>query len=334
MATHPATNFGSRWHWADDLDDFVLEDEIEGPGQDLNNHDHSDTNGAPVKRVAFGAAADRPAAGNEGHLYVSLDSGIFSYDDGVNWHDCFALSGTAVPVADGGTGLTTLTAHAVLVGAGTSDVALVGPGGAGLPLLGGGAAADPAYGQVGTAGIADSAVTSAKIADGTIVTGDLADGAVTSAKIADGSITGGDIAGDTIAGGNIVPGTITATELANPVMGSGESLTAITDNSGGSVGALSAATTITTHGRPVVVLATAGFTCTADGHASLWIKQDSGAWEIVDRFFLRSGSTSDVAMKGWYIFTPAAGSHTYTVGWSHNGSISADQSSIVAFEIA
>src|SRR5438445_7387802 len=49
-------------------------------------------------------------------------------------------------VAGGGTGLSTLTAHAVLVGEGTSAVALVGPGAtAGVPLVSGGSSADPSF---------------------------------------------------------------------------------------------------------------------------------------------------------------------------------------------
>ncbi len=55
----------------------------------------------------------------------------------------FSASGLSVP--QGGTGDTTLTAHAVLVGEGTSPVATVGPGSAGQVLQSGGALADPAY---------------------------------------------------------------------------------------------------------------------------------------------------------------------------------------------
>jgi hypothetical protein len=48
-------------------------------------------------------------------------------------------------VPAGGTGLNTLTAHTVLVGAGTSPVSLVGPGTSGNCLTSGGASADPAF---------------------------------------------------------------------------------------------------------------------------------------------------------------------------------------------
>lgn len=52
-------------------------------------------------------------------------------------------------VGGGGTSVTTLTAHAVVVGEGTSAVAGAGPGTSGQPLLSGGASADPAYGTLG-----------------------------------------------------------------------------------------------------------------------------------------------------------------------------------------
>lgn len=54
--------------------------------------------------------------------------------------------GTAV-VAGGGTGLITLTAHALLVGEGVANVGLVGPGAtSGIPLIAQGSGADPAFG--------------------------------------------------------------------------------------------------------------------------------------------------------------------------------------------
>ncbi|HVI08012.1 MAG TPA: hypothetical protein VND65_06925 [Candidatus Binatia bacterium] len=52
-----------------------------------------------------------------------------------------------LPVANGGTGDATLTAHTALVGEGTSAVVGVGPGTSGYPLLGQGASADPAFKQ-------------------------------------------------------------------------------------------------------------------------------------------------------------------------------------------
>ncbi len=54
-------------------------------------------------------------------------------------------NGTAVDVAHGGTGATTLTAHGVLLGEGTSPVGATAAGSAGQVLQSGGAAADPVY---------------------------------------------------------------------------------------------------------------------------------------------------------------------------------------------
>jgi hypothetical protein len=51
-----------------------------------------------------------------------------------------------VPVPQGGTGDTTLTAHAVLIGEGTSPVAFAGPGTiSGNPLISQGVSADPVF---------------------------------------------------------------------------------------------------------------------------------------------------------------------------------------------
>jgi len=51
-----------------------------------------------------------------------------------------------IPVANGGTGDATLTAHAVLIGEGTSPVAFAAPGATGIPLVSTGATSDPAFG--------------------------------------------------------------------------------------------------------------------------------------------------------------------------------------------
>lgn len=71
-----------------------------------------------------------------------------------------SLSGSGVTgtlgVANGGSGLATLTSHAVEVGAGTSAITQVGPDAtSGQPLLSAGASADPAFGtlDLGGAGI-------------------------------------------------------------------------------------------------------------------------------------------------------------------------------------
>lgn len=55
----------------------------------------------------------------------------------------------AVTVAQGGTGVATLTAHGVVIGEGTSAVAVTAAGTAGQALLSGGAAADPSFQNLG-----------------------------------------------------------------------------------------------------------------------------------------------------------------------------------------
>lgn len=69
-------------------------------------------------------------------------------------------------VAQGGTGRSTLTAHDVVVGAGTSNVALVGPGTAGQVLTSNGASADPSFQSifVSAPGTASSTGTAGQIA--------------------------------------------------------------------------------------------------------------------------------------------------------------------------
>lgn len=56
------------------------------------------------------------------------------------------LPTTVLTVPHGGTGRTTLTAHAVLLGEGTANVNFAAPGAAGIPLVSAGALVDPAFG--------------------------------------------------------------------------------------------------------------------------------------------------------------------------------------------
>jgi len=65
-----------------------------------------------------------------------------------------------VSVAGGGTGVTSITAHDLIVGNGTSAVTLLAPSAtSGVPLISQGAAADPAYGTAVVAGGGTGAVT-------------------------------------------------------------------------------------------------------------------------------------------------------------------------------
>jgi len=73
-----------------------------------------------------------------------------------------AVTGTLV-VSNGGTGLATLTAHNVMIGEGTSNVAFAAPGATtGVALVSTGATTDPAFGQVNVG--SSSAVTGTLLA--------------------------------------------------------------------------------------------------------------------------------------------------------------------------
>ena len=64
------------------------------------------------------------------------------------------ISLNTVTVPFGGTGLTTLTQYAVMLGAGTGNVTFASPGTTGYPLLSNGASANPSFGQLSlTAGV-------------------------------------------------------------------------------------------------------------------------------------------------------------------------------------
>jgi hypothetical protein len=77
---------------------------------------------------------------------------------------------STLPVANGGTGAATITAHGVVVGEGTSAVAATAAGTSGVPLLGSGASADPAFGALslaGGSGVVTGQLPVANIANGT-----------------------------------------------------------------------------------------------------------------------------------------------------------------------
>lgn len=79
------------------------------------------------------AAINQTAAGTAGQALVS---------GGASADPAFGIAG----VNGGGTGLATLTAHAVMLGEGTANVAFAAPSTAGQALISAGAAADPVFG--------------------------------------------------------------------------------------------------------------------------------------------------------------------------------------------
>lgn len=93
-----------------------------------------DTNYKNLTVAAFGN-------GSTTRLFIRTGS------DGADaiWQELGITAGGIATVAEGGTGLGTLTDHAVIVGAGTDPVEFVGPGSAGQVFQSGGASANPAY---------------------------------------------------------------------------------------------------------------------------------------------------------------------------------------------
>lgn len=84
---------------------------------------------------------------------VASDAGITGYAD--VWAAAPSSAVISIPVtpAQGGTGAITLTAHAVLLGEGTSAVGFASPGTAGNVLTSNGASADPTFQAPGAAGV-------------------------------------------------------------------------------------------------------------------------------------------------------------------------------------
>lgn len=80
------------------------------------------------------------------------NQGVLVVYDGANW---WTERGIGVPlpvgIGNGGTGRSTLTAHNVLLGEGTSPVGFAAPGTSGLPLASNGAAADPSFQTISAA---------------------------------------------------------------------------------------------------------------------------------------------------------------------------------------
>jgi hypothetical protein len=84
-----------------------------------------------IENIGAGTATLTPGSGNidgASTLALSQNQGSILFWDGTNWRTVRGLSlPVPVPVTDGGTGDTSLTAHGVLIGEGTSAVAAAGP---------------------------------------------------------------------------------------------------------------------------------------------------------------------------------------------------------------
>ncbi|MCL5875793.1 MAG: tail fiber domain-containing protein [Candidatus Dependentiae bacterium] len=118
-----------------------------------------------VNTLTANTIIDNGAAGNVGQVFIVGAGGKLSPStftpsgvSSVNAGTGITITGTAsnpivnlatpVSVADGGTGNTSLTAHNVLIGQNTANIALVAPGIAGTALVSNGPASDPSFGLV------------------------------------------------------------------------------------------------------------------------------------------------------------------------------------------
>ncbi|HLX18458.1 MAG TPA: hypothetical protein VKS24_24995 [Bradyrhizobium sp.] len=121
-----------------------------------------------VENIGAGAVTITPTVSTiNGSATLTIDQGRGTriYSDGTNWQIMaggVGLAGTPLTVPEGGTGDSTLTAHGVLLGQGTSAVTAVGPTTTGIPLIAKGATSDPAYGTavVGGGGTGATTLTS------------------------------------------------------------------------------------------------------------------------------------------------------------------------------
>jgi hypothetical protein len=91
--------------------------------------------------VQSGATID----GSPSPITLPPNQGVLVVTDGFNWFTVRGMFPVPVPVIDGGTGLTSLTAHNVMLGEGTSPVGFAAPGAAGTVLMSTGLTTDPAF---------------------------------------------------------------------------------------------------------------------------------------------------------------------------------------------
>lgn len=156
-----------------------------------------------------------------------------------------------VSVANGGTGDTTLTAHGVLIGEGTSPVAATSAGTSGQPLLSGGASADPNWGTLSVAfgGTGATTLTGVLTGNGT--------SAITASAVTQFAVL--------VGGASNAVGSIADVAVGQALMSGGVSANPAYTGSPSFSGSVTAATTLTaTSGN---ITATAGnFVSTAAGN--------------------------------------------------------------------
>jgi hypothetical protein len=104
------------------------------------------------------------ALGSTGNVLMSNGSSADPTFGALNLAGGSAYVTNQLPVANGGTGAATLTAHGVLLGEGTSAVSATSAGGAGTVLTGQGSSADPSFSATPTLGVNGVSGTTGKLA--------------------------------------------------------------------------------------------------------------------------------------------------------------------------
>jgi len=113
----------------------------------------SDSNGLPVASSTTSTELGY-LSGVTSAIQTQLNTKFDTAGTGLTASGTTVSLSTPVSVANGGTGDTSLTAHAVLLGEGTSAVAFAGPGTTAFPLVSNGASSDPSFQQLSlTAGV-------------------------------------------------------------------------------------------------------------------------------------------------------------------------------------
>lgn len=143
--------------------------------------------------VVVGAGTTSP-----GFIAPSATSGVPLISQGSSSNPAF---GTAV-VAGGGTGLATLTAHAVMLGEGTSNVAFAAPSTAGQALVSNGSTSDPSFQAVAYANITGTPSTPVtSLTAGVGISVSSSTGAVTVSATGNSGFS--DVSGSVVEGGGV-----------------------------------------------------------------------------------------------------------------------------------
>lgn len=128
MARHNSVNYSTDggFTYADAGGDLVEPSDIQGVGKSFEFHTHDNNGrGVAIGAVVAGTHAARPAAGHEGAVYWSYDTGTVSFDDGSAWQDCVMLN--AAQTLTGKTLTSPVLNGATLSSPSTDKLSITGP---------------------------------------------------------------------------------------------------------------------------------------------------------------------------------------------------------------